>query len=207
MFFNVRYQSISSGNGKKPEGETGEIRKVKSFRSEFVVFLVLFFVIWLFSYILTRLYPEFLVRAQNFVAKEVAWCLSLLKHRFSLVDSTFTFYTPHGGERLIVIAECTGVYTTIIYLSIVAAYPARIHEKLIGLVMGVPAIHLLNLARMVFVSLVLFHKRNLFKFFHGYLWQVVFVIFMLLLVIFWMTRIVRPRGVTSARGEPGPGKP
>jgi len=179
---------------------------VRSFRSEFVLFLVLFFTIWLLSYILTKLNPGFLVWAQNFVAKEVAWCLSLLEHKFTLVDSTFTFYTAHGGERLLVIAECTGVYTTIIYISIVAAYPARLHEKLVGLLMGIPAIHLLNLARMVFVSLILYHRRDLFDLFHGYLWQVGFVIFMLLLVIFWMTRIVRPRGGKSVSAVAGAGK-
>jgi exosortase/archaeosortase family protein len=66
--------------------------------------------------------------------------------------------------------------------------------------MGIPAIHALNLVRMVFVSLVLFHKRELFDFFHGYLWQVAFVIFMLMLVIFWMSRMVKPRNVPSPSG-------
>ena len=178
---------------------------MRSFRSEFVIFLVLFFVIWLLSYILTRSNPGFLVLAQNFVAKEVAWCLSLLRYKFTLEGSTFTFYTAHGGERLLVIAECTGIYTTIIYISLIAAYPARIHEKLAGLLLGVPAIHLLNLARMVFISIVLYHRRDLFDFFHGYLWQVGFVIFMLLLVIFWMTRMVKPRGGKGAREITGKG--
>lgn len=131
---------------------------------------------------------------QSFVAAEVGWCLEKLGYAFTLDQSTFTFITPHGGERLVVIAECTGLYTSIIYFSIVGAYPARFGEKLIGLLFGIPAIHLLNLMRMVFISLVLYHKRNLFDFFHGYLWQVSFVIFMLFMVIFWMTKIVKPPG-------------
>lgn len=189
------------GHGKKPEGEVRGRRKATSFRSEFITFLVLFFIIWLLSYILTRWNPALLVHAQNFVAREVGWVLSRLGYDYKLTDSTFTFVTGHGGERLVVIAECTGVYTTIIYFSIIAAYPARISEKLAGLLMGVPAIHLLNLIRMVFVSLILYHKRELFDFFHGYLWQVGFVIFMLLLVIFWMSRIVKPRGASGAGPE------
>ena len=84
-------------------------------------------------------------------------------------------------------------YILIIYFSIIGAYPARIKEKALGLLIGIPAIHLLNLARMVFVALVLYHKRELFHLFHGYLWQVSFVVFMLLLVVLWMTKIVRPR--------------
>ena len=92
-----------------------------------------------------------------------------------------------------IIPECTGLYTTIIYIAIIGAFPARPSEKLIGLLVGAPAIHALNLARMVFISLVLYHRRDLFEFFHGYLWQVGFVIFMLLLVILWMWKIVKPK--------------
>ena len=187
------------GQKKKPDGAAGDSRKSKAFRGEFITFLVLFFIIWLLSYILTRWNPAFLVAAQNFIAREVAWVLSLFDYTYTLTESTFTFYTDHGGERLVVIAECTGIYTTIIYFSIIAAYPARIREKLVGLLIGVPGIHILNLLRMVFVSLVLYHKREMFDFFHGYIWQVGFVIFMLLLVIFWMTKIVRPRSGPSSK--------
>ena len=65
---------------------------------------------------------------------------------------------------------------------------------------GIPAIHLLNLVRMVVVSLVLYHKREWFDFFHGYLWQVAFVIFMLLLVVLWMSKVTaRARGGGEGR--------
>jgi len=187
------------GHGKKPEGEAGEVRKGRSFRGEFITFLILFFVLWLFSYILTLRFPGFLVTVRSFVADEVAWCLSQLDYTYTITESIITLYTGHGGERLVVIAECTGVYTTIIYLSIIGAYPALIREKFIGLLMGVPAIHLLNLIRMVFVAVILYHKPGLFDFVHGYLWQGSFLIFMLILVIFWMSRIVKPERRLGAK--------
>ena len=188
------------GLGKKPEDQTGETRKISgSFRREFIVFLILFFGLWLLSYLVTRRFPSIVISMQLLVSRELAWCLDLLGYSYRLAESTFTFFTSHGGERLVVIAECTGIYTTIIYCSIIIAYPARIGEKLIGLLIGVPSIHLLNLARMVFISLVLFHRRDLFELFHGYLWQVGFVIFMLLLVVFWMSRIVKPRGAGRSK--------
>ncbi|MBN2070689.1 MAG: hypothetical protein JW814_04460 [Candidatus Krumholzibacteriota bacterium] len=195
------------GHGKKPEGEAGEIRKGRSFRGEFITFLILFFILWLFSYILTLRFPGFLVSAGNFIASEIAWLLSILSYSHTLKDSTLTLFTAHGGERLVVIAECTGIYTTIIYLSIVGSYPARISEKLAGLLIGIPAIHILNLIRMVFVALVLYHKRELFEFFHGYLWQGSFLIFMLVLVVFWMTKIVKPRRAPDANGPAEDGSP
>ena len=187
------------GQGKKPEG--GEKKKSggPAFRAEFLLFLVLFFIIWLLSYFLTKMQPGFVDWLMVAVAREVAFCLKHLGYTYVLKESAIVFYTAHGGESLVVIPECTGLYTTIIYFSIIGAYPARIGEKLIGLLVGVPAIHLLNLARMVFVALILYHKPKLFNFFHGYLWQVGFAIFMLLLVIWWMWKIVKPR---SAKKTP-----
>ncbi|MDD3643184.1 MAG: archaeosortase/exosortase family protein [Candidatus Krumholzibacteria bacterium] len=189
------------GLGKKPEGQKREARRTsESFRREFFLFLILFFVLWLFSYLLTRLHPGIAAGMQLLVAREVAWCLDLLGYRFELASSTFTFFTDHGGERLVVIAECTGLYTTIIYCSIIGAFPARALDKIAGLLIGVPAIHLLNLVRMVVVSLVLYHRREWFDFFHGYLWQVAFVIFMLMLVVVWMSKIA---GRKAGRGGEG----
>ena len=187
------------GHGKKPEG--GEKKKPggRAFRTEFLLFLILFFLIWLLSYFLTRMLPVFVDRMQIAVAREVAYCLKLLGYTYTLKDASITFITAFGGKSLVIIPECTGLYTSIIYFSIIGAYPARIGEKLIGLAVGIPAIHVLNLARMVFISLILYHKPHLFKLFHGYLWQVGFVIFMLLLVIVWMWKVVKPREARKAR--------
>lgn len=181
------------GQRKKPAGEEKKKLRGSAFQREFLLFLVLFFVIWLLSYFLMRRLSGFVDWSQVAVAREVAYFLRQLGYSFTIDGSTLTFYTAHGGESMVVIPECTGLYTSIIYLSIIGAYPARFGEKLIGLAVGIPAIHALNLVRMVFVSLVLYHKRELFDFFHGYLWQVSFVIFMLLLVIVWMAKIVKPR--------------
>jgi exosortase/archaeosortase family protein len=192
------------GLGKKPEGQKREARRTsESFRREFFLFLILFFVLWLFSYLLTKLHPGISAGMQLLVAREVAWCLERLGYRFELIASTLTFFTGHGGERLVVISECTGLYTTIIYCSIIGAYPARATGKIAGLLIGVPAIHMLNLVRMVVVSLVLYHRREWFHLFHGYLWQVGFVIFMLLLVVLWMSRIAGWGHSTGRGGEGG----
>jgi len=187
------------GQRKKPEG--GEKKKLRgsAFQREFLLFLILFFIIWLLSYFLTRRLPGFVDWTIMAVTREVAYFLELLGYNFTMSGSSLTFHTAHGGENLVVVSECTGLYTTIIYLSIIGAYPARIGEKLIGVAIGVPAIHALNLVRMVFISLVLYHRRELFDFFHGYLWQVGFVIFMLLLVIVWMSKIVKPAPAGAPR--------
>jgi len=185
------------GHGKKSESEVEGKQESGGFRKEFLLFLVVFLAIWLLSYLLTRRYPGFTEDLETLIAREVAFCLDLLRHRFTIDSSVLRLLTSHGTEKMVVITECTGLYTTIIYFAIIGAYPARLKEKGLGLLIGVPAIHILNLARMVFIALVLYHKRDLFHFFHGYLWQVSFVVFMLLLVILWMTKIVKPKGAST----------
>ena len=187
------------GQRKKPEGDEKKKLKGSAFQREFAFFLVLFFVIWLLSYLLAKQFPGFVEWGQIVVAREVAFTVKQLGYNFTIAGSALTFYTSHGGEKLIVIPECTALYTSIIYFSILGAYPARIGEKLIGLLIGLPAIHALNFLRMVFIAFILYHRPHLFDLFHGYLWQVGFVIFMLLLVIVWMWKIVKPRSVPENR--------
>lgn len=178
------------GHGKKPEVDRGAVEATGGFRTEFIRFLILFFIIWLLSYFLIQRSPGLVVGLQGLVSREIAWILTRLGYSFKLNGSSFLFYTAHGGENLVVIAECTGIYTSIIFFSIIGAYPARWWEKIAGVAVGLPAIHLLNLVRMVVVALILFHRRELFDLFHGYLWQVVFFIFMLGLVALWMGKVV-----------------
>ena len=98
------------------------------------------------------------------------------------------------------IPECTGLYTIdhllLDHRSVPGADRREAHRARSS---ASPPIHVLNLVRMVFISLVLYHKPQLFDFFHGYLWQVGFVIFMLLLVIVWMWKIVKPRASEKTR--------
>jgi exosortase/archaeosortase family protein len=87
-----------------------------------------------------------------------------------------------------------------IFIAIIGAFPAKNSGKLIGLLLGVPAIHILNMLRMIFISLILYHNRSLFHFFHGYFWQVGFVVFMLILVFIWMNKFAEIGKARSGNG-------
>jgi exosortase/archaeosortase family protein len=187
------------GHEKKPEVEGKNRVKGSAFQREFALFLVLFFVIWLLSYLLTRRFPGFVDWGQVVVAREVAFFLKIFGYNYTQTGGSIVFFTPHGGENLQIIPECTGLYTSIIYFSIIGAYPARIGEKLAGLLIGLPAIHVLNLIRMVFIAWILYVRHDLFELFHGYLWQAGFLIFMILLVIFWLGKIVKVKAPGGAR--------
>ena len=95
------------GHGKKPEVDRGAVETAGGFRGEFIRFLILFFIIWLLSYFLTRRAPGLLVGMQEIVARELAWFLARFGYSFKLAGSSFLFYTAHGGENLVVIAATT----------------------------------------------------------------------------------------------------
>ena len=186
---------------KSTPGHKKESKRKKGFRREFALFVFSFFSIWILSYILVRMNPWFTLYLQKMVAKELAFFLNLMAHDFDLEGSLFDFHTAHGLERMYVIAECTGIYTSMIFLAIIGAFPAKNSGKLIGILIGVPAIHILNLFRMIFISLILYHKKSLFPFFHGYFWQVGFVVFMLILVFLWMNKFAGLDKAENRNGE------
>ncbi|MBD3423777.1 MAG: hypothetical protein GF417_04990 [Candidatus Latescibacteria bacterium] len=168
------------------------------FRREFILFLVYFFLIWGISFALTRMMPEIGQWMERLVSRELAATLEWMGLDFRLSGNVFYLNTSHGMEKMYIIAECTGIFTTMIYIAIIGAFPADNRSKLLGLLMGVPAIHILNYLRVVFITIILYERSDLFDFFHGYLWQISFVLFMLLLVFFWMSRIAVFR---SSAGE------
>lgn len=172
-----------SRKNKSPE------KKRSGFRRDFLLFLVYFFLIWAISFALTRMMPGIGKWMERLVSRELAMTLNWMDYDFRLTGNVFYLETSHGMEKLYIIAECTGIFTTMIYIAIIGAFPADNRSKLLGLLIGVPSIHILNYLRVAFITVVLYEKREMFDFFHGYLWQISFVAFMLLLVFFWMSRI------------------
>ena len=126
---------------------------------------------------------------QSLVSRELALTLRTLNLDFTASGNKFSLNTEQGMEKLYIIAECTGIFTTMIYIAIIGSFPTDNRSKLLGLLIGIPSIHILNYLRLVFIAIILYEKRELFGLFHGYLWQISFVGFMLLLVFFWMSRI------------------
>ncbi|MFO7916096.1 MAG: archaeosortase/exosortase family protein [Candidatus Krumholzibacteriales bacterium] len=159
------------------------------FRRDLTLFLIYFFLIWAVLFALTRMMPGIGKWMERLVSRELALTLRALNLEFNVRGNLFNLNTGQGMERLHIIAECTGIFTTMIYIAIIGAFPADNRSKVLGLLIGVPSIHILNYLRVAFIAVILYEKRELFGLFHGYLWQISFVGFMLLLVFFWMSRI------------------
>ena len=84
-----------------------------------------------------------------------------------------------------VIPACSGILPTIIFISAVLAYPCKLREKLIGILLGVPAIFLVNLVRMVSLFYVGAYFPRIFEATHLLFWQALMIVAAVLLWLLW----------------------
>ena len=88
-----------------------------------------------------------------------------------------------------VIGECTGIFSIIVYCSVIFAYPTGLKEKAIGMI-GIPILYGITLIRLVSTALLGASIPSLLDFFHTYLWQVFLIVFVVLLFLIWRDRVV-----------------
>jgi exosortase H (IPTLxxWG-CTERM-specific) len=84
---------------------------------------------------------------------------------------------------------CNGVEAMLIFLAAVLAFPAPWRWRLGGLVLGMLAIQVVNLVRVVSLYLTGAYLPRLFDASHSVIWQSVVILFGVLLWIFWANRL------------------
>ncbi len=95
---------------------------------------------------------------------------------------------------------CNGIETIIIFLAAVIAFPASWKARIAGLAIGIVAIQIVNLVRVVALFLTGVHFPALFDNSHTVIWQTIVILSGVLLWIFWANRFAVPRG-EAAHGE------
>jgi exosortase/archaeosortase family protein len=93
-----------------------------------------------------------------------------------------------GDFEVDVAPACSGAVPTSIYLAAVLAYPVGWRPKLIGSLLGIVAIHLVNLLRVAGLFLIGLYFREIFHETHVYVAQSLVVCFAVALWLFWATR-------------------
>jgi exosortase H (IPTLxxWG-CTERM-specific) len=88
---------------------------------------------------------------------------------------------------------CNGVETMLIFLSAVLAFPAPWGARLVGLVLGILAIQVVNLVRVVALFLTGAYLPSLFDSSHTVIWQSVVILCGVLLWMFWAHRFAARR--------------
>jgi len=81
---------------------------------------------------------------------------------------------------------CDGLEAMAIFGSGVIAYTASIADKFKGVLFGVGSLFVLNIVRIVHLYLCGVYMPRYFEFFHQNFWQILFILFALILLAIWI---------------------
>jgi exosortase/archaeosortase family protein len=95
------------------------------------------------------------------------------------------------GFSFTIIYHCAGIFGMMIYASAVIAYPSKLIEKIYGLIVGWIGLYAINTIRMAALGIIGMKWRKHFDFYHEYLWQGIFIIFVIAFWIFWKEKMIR----------------
>jgi len=133
------------------------------------------------------------------INEHTASTLGLLLNALGIYASTLRDTVSEGALAFMIIPECTPLFTSALFLCFVTFYPASIREKVAGLLMGIPALYLGNLARLAATFIISRYDKRFFEVVHVYLGQVFTVALVMLAIIAWLRWL--------ERDESNPGMP
>jgi len=117
------------------------------------------------------------------IAASATWLATLVGSAASVTEG---HYISVGGMTLNINHECTGVFVLFVLSSFIAAYPASLAAKAVGIVAGVIGLSALNVFRIATLVRVVEFYPNAFKYFHEYVWQGAFLMLVTLYAITWV---------------------
>jgi len=115
-----------------------------------------------------------------------AWLINLVGIKAEVARDVIVL----SNQPLLINAECTAIYLMIFFASFILVYPAKLLRKVVGLVVGIPAIFVANTSRLLLTACVVEFRPRYFQYFHDYIWQVAFVIFVVALWWLWIEMVV-----------------
>ena len=121
------------------------------------------------------------------------WTAVLSGSVASLFSSDVSWEDKHcqyRGFTVQIIDECTGLLEMVIFFAAVISFSTGIKKKLLGLAMGIPAIYVFNLIRIVVLMVVGASSQRVFDFMHLYFWQATLIIMIATVWIGWLYLVV-----------------
>lgn len=121
--------------------------------------------------------------------------LSILMSFLGFESSSYGQSVYMDGFSVMIIDECTGMYELLVYAGCILAYPTTRNKKLLGLVLGIPAMFGVNMVRLIFLSFVGIFYPAMFSYVHYYLWQITFIFLIVMFMLLWIEKIVKKENV------------
>ena len=89
-----------------------------------------------------------------------------------------------------VTSECTAVNAVFLFISFILAYSSTVKSKTLGLISGIPLIIVVNIFRLVVLGWVTEYWPTQAHLFHDYVWETIFLFFIILLWFMWINLVV-----------------
>lgn len=95
----------------------------------------------------------------------------------------------------IIVPECGAIEVMAIFFAAVVAFPAGLRKKAAGLLLGLPIMYFVNVFRLSCLAVVgamdSTKGRWVFNFAHEYVWQTVYIVFVVAVWLLWVEYVVR----------------
>jgi exosortase H (IPTLxxWG-CTERM-specific) len=88
---------------------------------------------------------------------------------------------------------CNAVETMMLFAAAVLAFNAPIRDRLLGIALGLPAIQLINLVRLISLYLLGVHRPDWFTVWHVGVWQSLIILSGVGMFMIWSSRVARHR--------------
>ena len=118
--------------------------------------------------------------------KVVSYLLNIVGVENATTNNTITM----RFDKWLVLPECTGLNAVILFGSFVLAYTSTLKDKLVAIVAGIPLILVANITRLVALGLVTEHYPPYAHVFHDYVWETIFLFYIIALWGFWIKKVV-----------------
>ena len=97
--------------------------------------------------------------------------------------------------NFVVIPDCGAIPSMSIFVAAVLAFPALWRKRLAGILMGLPILYAVNAFRLAFLAVVgaWDNAGDMFQFSHHYLWQGIYIVFVVAVWMSWVEFLVKRR--------------
>jgi exosortase H (IPTLxxWG-CTERM-specific) len=156
-----------------------------------LVKIYIFFGVTVFCLFFVLRYVPFCSKAVDSFTAFIAFFSSKILNLFGTAASVSGTHLSSSDFGINVVDGCNGVFATAILLAGIIAYPSKIGEKLIGILIGIPAIFIINQMRVISLFYLGRSHPTVFEEVHVYAWQPIIIILAILVWDFWARNFVK----------------
>lgn len=92
-----------------------------------------------------------------------------------------------------VVSECGAIEVMAIFVAALLAFPCPWWKRIVGIIVGLPLLYAVNIGRLACLGYIGAYNREWFDFAHHYLWQAIYIIFVVVIWMLWVELLVKQR--------------